>query len=314
MRRLLLLLSLALAGCGHDVTLDPPPSGQGFQLTSGTFEVPKTTETQRCYFVSVPGSADQEVWVTRYQLAQNQGTHHVNIFRVNTVHNLSGKPGDVVVDGECWKSSNWSDWPLVVNSQDDQQSVDWSLPSGVGARFHGGELLMLQVHYVNATTQQTPRQGKVLVNFWTAKDAPPNELGTLFATNQNIKVCPGETNRSFESRCTFASQGATVVAANGHFHSRGRDFTIAPVDATGNVGATFYESTNWAEPPMARGLAVALPAGGGIDYRCTYDADPSACGDPANNCCFTFGPHVETNEHCNAFVYYYPKQADVTCF
>jgi hypothetical protein len=25
-------------------------------------------------------------------------------------------------------------------------------------------------------------------------------------------------------------------------------------------------------------------------------------------------PHVETQEHCNAFVYYYPKLSDATCF
>jgi hypothetical protein len=30
---------------------------------------------------------------------------------------------------------------------------------------------------------------------------------------------------------------------------------------------------------------------------------PSA---PQGDCCYTFGPQVEENEHCNAFVYYYP--------
>jgi hypothetical protein len=32
------------------------------------------------------------------------------------------------------------------------------------------------------------------------------------------------------------------------------------------------------------------------------------------DCCYTFGPIVEKNEHCNAFVYYYPKHDDVNCF
>ncbi len=34
----------------------------------------------------------------------------------------------------------------------------------------------------------------------------------------------------------------------------------------------------------------------------------------ANDCCYTFGPKVETSEHCNVFLYYWPKTADVTCF
>jgi hypothetical protein len=37
--------------------------------------------------------------------------------------------------------------------------------------------------------------------------------------------------------------------------------------------------------------------------------------DPSKlDCCYTFGPIVEKNEHCNAFIYYYPKQDNVTCF
>src|SRR5205814_10267060 len=60
------------------------------------------------------------------------------------------------LNGQCFgPSSNWADWPLVINSQD-AQSVDWTLPAGVGQHFVGGELVMLQTHYVNATTQKSP--------------------------------------------------------------------------------------------------------------------------------------------------------------
>ena len=34
----------------------------------------------------------------------------------------------------------------------------------------------------------------------------------------------------------------------------------------------------------------------------------------ANDCCYTFGPIVEANEHCNIFVYYYPKSDNINCF
>ncbi len=32
------------------------------------------------------------------------------------------------------------------------------------------------------------------------------------------------------------------------------------------------------------------------------------------DCCYTFGSQVDKNEHCNAFVYYYPEADDVNCF
>jgi hypothetical protein len=42
----------------------------------------------------------------------------------------------------------------------------------------------------------------------------------------------------------------------------------------------------------------------------------AAKGTPADrlDCCYTFGGLVDKNEHCNAFVYYYPAQDNVTCF
>jgi hypothetical protein len=251
----------------------------------------------------------------------------MNIFRVATIKNLSGKPGDVVVDGECFKSPNWSDWPLIVNSQQGTQ-VDWKLPDGVGAKFHGGDLVMLQTHWVNATTQKTIGQATVSANFYTMPAAPPNELGTLFATNQNIKVCPGDVNKSFSTHCNFPSTKDTVhvAAANGHFHSRGVDFQMAPVDPQGNVnGPMFYESTVWDDPPMKRDsngadIAQIVPAGG-VQWTCSFSfpTTPGACGadktgTPTPDCCYLFGPKVEVNEHCNAFVYYWPKTADVNCF
>ncbi len=143
---------------------------------------------------------------------------------------------------------------------------------------------------------------------------PANELGTLFATNQNIAICPGDVNKSFSKTCKFNTNEVHVVAANGHFHSRGTDFQMFPVDAQGNVGPQFYESTSWDDPPMARNMSVDIPQGGGVQWKCTFDFPQGGCGDPNNNCCYTFGPTVERQEHCNAFVYFWPATRDFNCF
>jgi hypothetical protein len=301
-----------------DVQLAAPAAGEGWQFKVDNFTVPAGTEIQACYFYAVPGTAGQDVWDDHNTDAQNVGSHHMNLFRVKTISGLSGKPGDVVTNGQCFgPSSNWADWPLVINSQDAAE-VDWKLPDTVGMKFQAGDLLMLQTHYVNATTQKSPIGGKVLVNFYTPKAAPANELGTIFATNQNIRICPGDVGKSFDKRCTFPSTGVHIVAANGHFHSRGKDFIISSVDPQGNLGAQFYQSQVWDEPPMTRGLDVMVPTNGGIDWKCTFDYScpdgASTCGNPADNNCFTFGGHVDTQEHCNAFVYYWPKVSDVNCF
>ncbi len=317
-------------GCGPpavtDVSLAAPPAGEGFQLAVPPFQVPAGQEIQSCYFFTVPGATQgADVWVNHYEVAQTTGSHHMNVFRVKTIKNLIGTPGGPpVVNGECFTSSNWSDWPLVVNSQQ-EATTDWTLPEDVGAKFQVGELLMLQTHWVNATTQKTPGEAKVFVNFWTPPTPPANEMGTLFATNQNIRVCPGDVDKTFAKTCKFPSQGINVIAANGHFHSRGTLFEMMPVDAMGNAGSDFYTSTKWDDPPMARDFTTNIGVGGGVEWKCHYDFPQGACGGEmimnpdgttTPTCCFTFGGHVETQEHCNAFVYFWPATAmqDVNCF
>jgi hypothetical protein len=322
-RNIALLGALSLWGCGggdsekkppEDVTL-PDPGPNGWQWTTGTFEVPHGEEIQDCYFYEVPGT--EPLYVNRVTLAQNQGTHHMNVFRVKTVQKLGGKHGDVVVGGECWNSGNWADWPLVTNSQSGGDVQDWNMPQGVALRFEPGEKIMIQTHYVNASTQKTPTKGKVVVNFYGVEQAAvEHEMGTVFATNQNIRICPGDKNKTFEATCKIAPDGpVTINAANGHFHSRGQKFTINTWDPVGGKGDQFYESLVWDEPPFAKDLSVPVQQNGGISWTCDFSALANECGDPNDDCCFTFGGFVEYQEHCNAFVYYWPKGAtEKNCF
>lgn len=315
---------LAVLGGGCDpAVVDPlpvPPEGAGFQLHTEPLYVPPGTENQDCYFFRIPSGG--ETFVHRILMRQTQGTHHMNIFRVKTQLELRGDNGTIIRGGNdttnpCWKSANWADWPLVVNTQSSEpgkETTDFTLPPGVVHRFEPGELIMMQSHYVNATTQDTPGPAQVWVNFeYLPKDQVKAELGTLFATNQNIEICPGQT-RYFEKVCR-TTQPVTVVAANGHFHSRGVRFQMNTWDEAAGKGPLFYDNTAWDDPIMATNLAVQIPAGGGVLYRCEFKAPADSCGDPTKNCCYRFGPKVETSEHCNAFVYYYPRVGtDLPCF
>ncbi|HEY2746052.1 MAG TPA: hypothetical protein VGL86_15560, partial [Polyangia bacterium] len=93
------VLAFVLTGCSNPtsgVLLEPPAATDGFQLNVPHFDVGAGDEVQNCYFFAVPGTPGQDVWINHFTLAANPGTHHVNIFRVNTVVGLGGNPGDVV--------------------------------------------------------------------------------------------------------------------------------------------------------------------------------------------------------------------------
>ncbi|MEO8702914.1 MAG: hypothetical protein ABI867_22910 [Kofleriaceae bacterium] len=353
--KLALALSLAVA-CGDNVVLDEfQPweledlhGADGFSLRVPEFEVLPGRESQNCYFVKVPDLGNNEdIWVDRFVSAINPGSHHMNVFRVKTIIQLdpaNGVPislGDyegTLIEGSddyatnpCWGSSNWADWPLIANSQKaniDDFKTDWQLPTGVAARLVPGEMLMIQTHYVNSTEQPTLYGGRVGINFYRYKlPDPPQELGSLFATQQNIRICASNPTVTYSGTCRFPN-AVTVTAANGHFHSRGARFGISTWD--GNTithpdpTAEFYVSTNWDDPPMATDLGVQAPQDTGIWWDCTYQwrepqyetCDDVNAKDPEHqgDCCYTFGGNTDVGEHCNVFLYYYPKvESDVFC-
>lgn len=332
-------------------TTDPgqlaqPLAGQGFQIRTALFPVDAGQEIQNCYFYKVSDLAksnglpeNEPVNLHRVQIVQKAGSHHMNVFRVRTVVNLGPQFGDQLNrngTGECFKSPNWADWPLVANTQQTGQ-LDWEFPDGVANVFQPDEWLMVQSHFVNASSQQSPDGGQVAINFHTvAASEVKQEMGTIFATKQSIRVCKSNPNPTFTGTCNFDNKAsATIIAANGHFHSRGKQFDMFTSDGTSitpDPSKMFYESKVWDEPPMLKSpeLNLAMPPGSGIQYSCTYEWLPPSdavggCAaldaydvmkhpDATPDCCYTFGPIVEKNEHCNAFVYYYPKQTDINCF
>ena len=64
-----------------------------------------------------------------------------------------------------------------------------------------------------------------------------------------------------------------------------------------------YRSQDWATPPfVVIDNPRPVPAGGGLYYTCSFQNDSDVD--------ITFGPHVESQEHCNLFAYFYPWEED----
>jgi hypothetical protein len=359
---LALTLPLALSACGGSKpsnawNIQDLSPAEGVSVRIPEFDVPMGDESQRCYFMHMPDlNNGNPYFIDRFEIALTDGSHHMNIFRVKTIVGLKPEDGEklmlgggangppieaTMIDGKgdymhspCWKSANWADWPLVANNQDstpEHNTNDWKLPAGVAAKFDPNELLMLQTHYVNASRQPTPDRAEVGINFHLFKGAAtPVEMGSLFATQQSIRICQSNPNPTFAGTCRFpAGQEIHITAANGHFHSRGKKFTMFSWDGKSldqpSDSAMFYESDSWNDPPMKVGMDVQPPSGGGMWWNCEYQwhaPTEFSCDDVnakdtqhANDCCYTFGGNTDVGEHCNVFLYYYPRvqEKDVFC-
>ena len=277
-----------------EIALAKPESG--LQLQTPIFDVAPGTERQHCYWFKLPSNVD--IAVVKFEVRYLTGSHHMNLFQTD-----KDFPDG---DGDCLRGvfspMGTNGYNLIVGSQ--SESLDWKLPEGVAVKVKARKQLMLQTHYVNAATQGTPLgKGRVKINLHTERDASKikQHMGTVFANNVNIAIPPRES-RSFTTSCSIPSE-VKVAALTGHFHSRGKTFSINLSPDGVTAKDELYRSRAWDEPPFkVLDPPAALPAGGALQYTCDFT-------NPTDRE-IKFGPEVEKDEHCNLFAYIYPWDAD----
>lgn len=299
------LIVLPNAGCGDDVepnptdttgdvTLAAPPSGQGFQVVIGPFDAPAGTEVQKNYYQKLPNNED--IYVTKIELKFNPGSHHLNIF----------KSDSILVEDHVEDSFNaiaWESWDMVAASQ--RGDLTWQLPPGVAIKLNAHQQMNFQTHYVNAATQATPNnRGKVIVNFYTTDKSNVTSLvGAQFSNNKTIKI-PANTAATYCKVIKPFDHDVQLLLMTGHFHSRGKTFTVGHWDGANNrLSDTIYHSDNWGDPPVMQfANPLTIHAGDSIAYITTYEnhLDTEV----------KFGPHVEYEEHANLFTFFYPGPAN----
>lgn len=296
---------LGLLGSACDADVDPTPDpneialakpATGIQLATPIFDVAPGTERQHCYWFKLP--SDVDIDVVKFEVRYLAGSHHMNLFQ--TDRDMPDGEGDCLRG--VFSPMGTNGYNLIVGSQ--AESLDWQLPEGVAFKIKARKQLMLQTHYVNASTQNTPNgKGRVKINLHTQPDKSKitANMGTVFANNVNIAIPPRET-RAFTTSCSMP-QDVNIAALTGHFHSRGKTFSVNLSPDGTIAGDEIYRSRSWDEPPFkVLSPATPLRAGGALQYTCEFT-------NPGETT-VKFGPEVEKDEHCNLFAYVYPWNED----
>jgi len=278
-----------------DVSLPVPPPDSGIQLVFGPFDVPLGQEVQIDHWFKLGTTVPFDVG--RIEIATNYGTHHMNLFRTLTPHPDSDEYNFA-------SQAIWDESDLMIEAQ--QHNLDWSLPPGVSVHLNANEQMCMQVHYVNATTQSTPNgHGKVVINLYKAAQPVSEHASMLFAQKVNFALSP-HSDTTLVKYCNF---GATqlpvkIYGMTGHFHSRGKEFVVEKWDLANNVSlGEIYRNTAWSEPPFkVFDPPVELQPNQTLKYSATYHNDRDTT--------IYFGPHVESQEHCNLFLWFSPGYKD----
>ncbi len=278
-----------------NVTLPVPPADSGIQITFGPFSVPQGQEVQIDHWFKLPN--DLPFDVGRIEIATNNGTHHMNLFRTLNQHPDTDEYNFA-------SQAIWDESDLMIEAQ--QHFIDWSLPGGIAVHLNKNEQMTMQVHYVNASTQNTPNgMGKVVVNLYKATGPVTQHASMLFAQKTSVVIKP-HSDTSFSKFCDFslANKPLNVYAMTGHFHSRGKEFTVEKWDSATNTSlGVIYQNAAWSEPPfLVFNPPVVINPGQLLKYTAVYHNDTDST--------ITFGPHVEYQEHCNLFLWFSPGYKD----
>jgi hypothetical protein len=252
-----------------DPLIEPPPEGQGVQYSMVT-EIPPGTEAEHCQFFRAPAEG---LNVNRDEIKFTSGSHHVLLYVTPyteiPTEDEAGNAIDTTKPFDCSEgvTFNWKVSNLVAGSQNATGESVVDFPENVAMKVPGNAVLLLNVHYVNASSE--PLEPEVAVNVWTIPDSQvEHEGGLLFWYNPFIRVEPNGTGLSKMS-CPIPND-ITIRNAQSHMHRRGNDYeavTIAPDQTRESI----YENTLWEGVPVKRwedGLAVA--GGSRIEYHCGY--------------------------------------------
>jgi hypothetical protein len=277
-----IIAALSLTACGgdddsagsNDMTdepgdelLDPPPDGEGVQFKMTT-SLDSGVEAEHCLFVQAP---DQEMWVTRDEVRFTQGSHHVLLYETSydaiPTQKDDGTPVDTsqVFDCSDGATNGWSVTKLVGGSQNATGDSMINFPAGVAMPVRAGAVLLLNVHYINATDEVIEPEARI--NLWTVPEEEVDTEGDLlFLYNPLIRVPQNGSSRA-HWRCPV-HQDITIANVQSHMHRRGVGYAamVAGEDP-------FYESERWdnvAAKSFDGGLQVA--AGSSLEYYCEYQS------------------------------------------
>jgi hypothetical protein len=249
--------------------------------------------------VVAPLDNDADVVATAFVAELQQGVHHVIVYRVPGAAASPSPAPCLSFDGALEGSAE----PLFLA---DAPKVTFDLPAGAGALLHAHEMVRIEAHYLNASSQALTPGATVTVRGVPAAQAgsyQPAGFG-VWAT-EKIAIPPnasGDTGSLFQA----GIGGTTIFGVTSYEHALGTDVTVrtasGPADAQGTV---VLDDKNWWNPAL---VAVSPPAAqdgrGGLAFRCTWlNTTTSAVA---------FGESA-SGEVCLVGVYYYPSKGPDVC-
>jgi hypothetical protein len=232
------------------------------------------------------------------------GSHHLALYNTSRTSIPAGEGSPVV--GDCYgATANYmTDIDGIVYAAANPAG-ELTMPAGVGLPYTASQVLLFQVHYLNAGAE--PISAHVSVHLTTQTAPVTQNAGFLFFYDPFIYVPQGAPAIA-SMRCPIP-QDITLFSESSHYHSRGVGYQAYLDPPSGSPAASpFYTSSNWATPTIDR-QTIQIGAGSHLRYYCDFDNRMGA--QP-----YVQGTSATANEMCMFVGLYYPAmtKADQDCY
>jgi hypothetical protein len=314
MRQLVFALCTAtvLAACGggsttggddDDVPTDAAElSGEKFSMTWGPVTVPAGIENTQCIWKRLSNTT--EIKVHQMHNVLSGGSHHLIVYKddMDTTEQLTPMPCEPFTGA---LNASGMVAPLAITQRADDPIF---LPEGVAYTFAPGQMVKLEMHYLNRG--DTPQDVTATVDFFSADPATiQHEAAILFTGSADIDLAAGpqSLHQFFKVPPSIDLSQSKIFAITGHEHALGTGVkvNVAPAKAGPMTEVYAPDPFSWSEPEtVTPAEPFSVPTGGGFDFTCSW-----------NN---TTGQNVEFGESakkemCFFWAYYYPSQGSKVC-
>lgn len=264
------LSAFALSACSHtspgsgappsepaDGGLAAPEASRGVQLGLKV-EVEPGKEVVVCRELVLPG--DAAIAVGKLEHASSPGTHHVHAYRSST-------PADQV-SPDVFPCGDLAG-PVVYTAQKDADSTRFH--PGVGVEFARGEVVRLELHYLN--TQTTTTEAELRLNLWYADGPITAEAGSFFMGDNDLAIAAHGTATA-RMHCEIpADISITSILPHVHMHGTGERIYVS---GTGlDLPKLLVESKGYGdlETRYFDDAPIQIKAGQALDFECDFHND-----------------------------------------
>lgn len=190
------------------------------------WEVPAGAEKLNCVYVTLP--VDTDVFVWRFDTEQAPGGHHIAVFETT-----EDVPDGTTID--CSGPDTMTNWRPILTGL---SQSGFSLPDSYAVKVPGKARLVIQSHYVNASSAAIETDDHVGI-FFHRSSSGLTLVNASIQTTVDFSVPPGQ-QKTVSFDCPV-QQELKVFTLLGHMHEWGTHLTV-------NAGAA-------ANPPVVYDVA-----------------------------------------------------------